>query len=444
VVLIFAGPIGYYEKFNVWKDSVEEAGWKRSQLIWINAYNQGRSGPQLARLLGTSMLMGWEWPKDADLRYLPAGRVNWPARGAELLLVILVAGCLPWPGRWRMGSSAQTRVPGNSARDPALRSTSEPAWEQPETQWRILLWLCLWIVIPAYCFYCRSMPGFAGPRDGWQWLIHQAPLLNHGWIWVLPVLLAGFAICYRRTRLLALRAAGLLAVLGIVIGLCQVIALVMTSLSEAALEAGKPWESLWVPRYMGFIWPMLAVAVAALLMRLPTRGLRGAAIVFLLGLNLGIGCFRIFGQTEPPVDLMAADVFDAEEASHHTLTWTHLAASQDSPGSENIYGEPGQYYLQMLENKPMDPVLFRLAVAQRKSKNPGLRAMPWDREMPADVRRIILWSEYDLSGQVQVVEPRVPPDWKLQSDQLFIARDCWIWQDLARYRRSVYVKSAED
>ncbi len=78
-------------------------------------------------------------------------------------------------------------------------------------------------------------------------------------------------------------------------------AIVMASQSAAATKAGKPWESIWVPRYIGFVWPMLAVAAArALLMRLPTKWVRGAAIVFLLGLNLGIGSFRILGQTEPP------------------------------------------------------------------------------------------------------------------------------------------------
>jgi len=61
--------------------------------------------------------------------------------------------------------------------------------------------------------------------------------------------------------------------------------------------------------------------------------------------------------------------------------------------------------------------------------------------MPADVERIILWSQYDSSGKVVAVEPRVPPDWKLGSEEWFMARDCWFWEDLARYRRSVYVRA---
>jgi hypothetical protein len=222
------------------------------------------------------------------------------------------------------------------------------------------------------------------------------------------------------------------------IGLCQAMAIVMASQSEAATKARNPWTSMWVPRYIGFIWPMLAVAVAAMLMRLPTKWVRGIAIVFLLCLNLGIGSLRVLGQTEPPVDLMAADFFEAENPSNHTIAWTHLRMSMEYPGGENIFGEPGEYYLQMLENKPTDPVRFMESMYVRR--NPGLRRMPWDRSMPSDVNRIILWSEYTSAGRVLAAEPTLPKDWKLQSDAWYQARDFWIWKDLSRYRRSVFVK----
>ena len=203
-------------------------------------------------------------------------------------------------------------------------------------------------------------------------------------------------------------------------------------------QAGKPWQSLWVPRYIGFIWPMLAVAAATLVMRLPTNWVRIPAITLLLAINLGVGSFRIFGQTEPPVDLMAADAFSAQDAAHHTIIWTHLMPSMQNPGSANLYGEPGQYYLQLLENTPTDPVEFRKTLIERQKDIPGWRNMPWNRDLPADVDQIILWTEYRANGESIGPDPVPHSPWKLQTNQWFQARDCWIWKDLDKYRRSVY------
>jgi 4-amino-4-deoxy-L-arabinose transferase-like glycosyltransferase len=465
--LILAGPVGYYEKFNRWEDRVDQDGWRDSGLQWIGAYNYGRTGPELFRYLGTTMLMGWEWPKDADLKPaaaqqsfnainpIPPERFNWPARGAELLLVIFIACCLPWPRRWRNKiHKVQTPVPryseepDSSPLNPALRITSEPASPE-EPQWRIALWLSLWIALPLYGFYCRSMPDFSAPIDWWHWLVDEFPILllpaHHHWIWIpiglLVAALAALTICYQALRPAVFRGFALLLVLAIFFGLCQAMAIVMVSLSNKAAEDGQPWQSLWVPRYIGFIWPMVAVAVAMLLMRLPTRPARTAAAIILLSMNLGIAAYRIFGQTEPPVNLMAADAFDAETPSQHALLWTHLKPSGESPGGANLYGQVGEYYLELLRNKPTDPITFLTNMRLRQPLNLGFRQSPWDRPIVADIHRIIVWREYDPKGDPYPTERTSPsPDWKIETDQWFYARDCWIWQDLDRYRRTVYVR----
>src|SRR5262249_39113097 len=67
-------------------------------------------------------------------------------------------------------------------------------------------------------------------------------------------------------------------------------------------------KSLGVPRSLGVIWPALAIGACTLLMRLPTRWVRGAALVFLLGVNLTQGLAHIFADCEPPIDVMVADI----------------------------------------------------------------------------------------------------------------------------------------
>ncbi len=422
IVVILSGPIGYYEKFNTWVQRSDE-DWDRSGLQWIPAYNYGRSGPQLVRYLGSTLLTGWEWPKDLDVPNIPADRVNWPRRGFESLIGILILGCLPWPLAWRRS------VPGDSFEPP----------------WRIAFWLSLWIVIPTYGFYCHSVTDFATPVDWWHWLPLAASRMQQRALLILiGLLLTGTAAAvfqFPMIRPAVWRGAKLLTVIAAVIALCWLVAMVSTSMAKSAEAAGKPWESLWVPRYLGFIWPMLTVAVAAVLMRLPTRPVRWTAIGFLLGLNLAMGCYRIIGQTEPPVDRMAADWFAAESPANHTLIWTHMPRGGEAPGTANLYSEPAEYYLELLENKPTDPVQFRVNFIKRLQQSAWMWRMPWDNPVPDAVTRIVFWSQYDSSDDSS--EPFDPPaGWKLQSDDWYQARDCWIGQNLARYRRSVFVKTA--
>jgi 4-amino-4-deoxy-L-arabinose transferase-like glycosyltransferase len=435
--LIVAGPIGYYEKFNRWEDNVDEMGWKRSQLEWIAAYNYGRTGPELARFLGTTFLMGWEWPKDADLHNIPPARMVWPERAAEVLLVIFAAAALPWPERWKSSTVVLSVEAGGGA----------GVGSGPEPQWRLVLWLCFWILLPTYGFYCRSMGNFETPGDWLRRLVEAAPALRHDWFWVfvsgMVLFVAWLAGRFVEVRPKVVRGLALLVVGAAVLGVMQVVGLVMRAEAKAAIESGKPWVSLWVPRYLGFVWPMLAIAAAGLLLRLPTRGLRWAAICFVLGLNCGVGSLRIFGQTEPPVDRMAADAYEAEKPGQGTVFWAHLRPSRDAPGGANIYGEPGEYYSQLLEKRVIDPVLFRRYVQERRRADFGLRRMPWDQPMGTETRKILFWSEYNAQGKVLAVEPTVPSNWKLVSDEWFVARDCWIWEDVGEYRRSVYVRVGE-
>src|SRR5690606_8357069 len=84
----------------------------------------------------------------------------------------------------------------------------------------------------------------------------------------------------------------------------------------------KPADgSVWMPRYLAFIWPAAALGLSALLMRLPTRPLRWAAIGVVIAVNLGQIYGRVFLGNEPPLDRAVADVL-ADTNDPATLTFT--------------------------------------------------------------------------------------------------------------------------
>jgi hypothetical protein len=207
------------------------------------------------------------------------------------------------------------------------------------------------------------------------------------------------------------------------------------------VAAGKPWESLWVPRYIGFIWPAFAMAVAVLIMRLPTRPVRIFAVAFLLGINLAVAGLRIFGQTEPPVDLMARDSVIAQDPSHHTLVRMDIAHGEQYPGGGNLFSGPGEYYLDILSGTPVDPPHFKAAIAPRERATRGGFSPFGPIVIPSAIDRLIVWNQYDLLQRVPPEEllPRLD-GWKLVSDSQYEARDCWIWADIATYRRREYVR----
>jgi hypothetical protein len=227
----------------------------------------------------------------------------------------------------------------------------------------------------------------------------------------------------------------------VMIFICWGIAIAMAAQAKAAVAAGKPWESLWVPRYIGFIWPAFAMAVAVLIMRLPTRPVRIFAVAFLLGINLAVAGLRIFGQTEPPVDLMARDSVIAQDPSHHTLVRMDIAHGEQYPGGGNLFSGPGEYYLDILSGTPVDPPHFKAAIAPRERATRGGFSPFGPIVIPSAIDRLIVWNQYDLLQRVPPEEllPRLD-GWKLVSDSQYEARDCWIWADIATYRRREYVR----
>jgi hypothetical protein len=428
VGIITAGPIGYYEKFNTWKDRVDE-DWRYSELEWIKIYNIHRGGPELTRYLGTSMLMAWEWPRASIQPTIQPVRVNVPIALFSILIAMLIAGAIPWPHHWR----------GNPGLEPP-----------PQPRWRAVFWLTAWLVVPTYCFYCRSITNFASPLDWLAWLADLLPadvldlLRDHQWPWAGLGIAAGAVIIAMisrpMSRSLLTRGFELLAVFAGVFAVLWGIYEAAAPAAQAAAVAGKPWESVWVPRYLGVIWPALALIVAALLMRLPTKPVRISAIAIFFAINLFFGGARIFAQTEPPVQQMATDAVDAKDLANHTLLWTNLSMAQRAPGGGTLPGECGMYYIQSLEHSPMSPEIFKTETRQLVRQYTSIFPLPLNFDIPANARRMIVWNQYGPTQGPSIFE-RALPDWKLKSDTTCTVRDFWTWQDLAKYRRREYVRT---
>jgi hypothetical protein len=389
-----------------------------------------------------------------------------------MMLMLLAVACLPWPGKRGRGPFS----PGKTVPVPVIsekrgrgrffagKKVPVPFFAKeasgPQPQWRVLLWLGMLIVLPVYGFYCHASIDFTGPVEWWRWLEDQhAQLKQLWWLWAAvgviflirlaepfsdqPIRSAiGESCCW------ILRSLLLVGVIAVIVGLCWAIDIAMTAQQRAAIEAGKGWQSLWVPRYLGFVWPALIVAIAALLMRLPTRPLRIAAIIFFLGINLAVGSIRLFDQTEPPVDFMAADYLTAADSTSRTLVRMDIDRGAQYPGGGNLFGGPGEYYLDLLGHVTTDPPGFQQSILRRQRF--GFFPSRSMSSIPTGINRIIVWNQFNLPSMYGTNTPwrfrardeivARTPGWHLVDEQEFMARDCWIWEDLAMYRRRVYAR----
>src|SRR5206468_8185515 len=165
---------------------------------------------------------------------------------------------------------------------------------------------------PAYATYCISVaqtgrrnidnfvPNFASPLD---WL-------NPPWVAIIILVLLSIAFFFSdqswRKRINNALAAVLAA--ACVFAICIAVYLHLRSANLHAILGGDRWHSVWMPRYLGIVWPAMAIIVSVLLLRLPTRPLRAVAVGFFVGINLALFGARVFASSEPPADRIAADV----------------------------------------------------------------------------------------------------------------------------------------
>jgi 4-amino-4-deoxy-L-arabinose transferase-like glycosyltransferase len=428
-LIILSGPIGYYTKFNLWNQHVDERGWNVSGIEWVDGETRGKDGIDLARSAGTSYLMGWSWPQPDEEEYILPWLVSGPKLCSQILLSIFIVALFPWPLVTRPN-----------------RRGDRP----PQPQWRVFLWLTAWIVLPAYVFYCHSIDDFVSPIDWLTTVMADVPsiLIRHPWLWYAMGTVAVAAVIAAAVRVAASRAVivrGLqwTATAAAIWAACLGIYKICLVLSTEAQLADRAWHSIWIPRYIGFVWPAIALATAAIIMRLPTRPVRAAAIFFLLAINLAFGAARVFGGTEPPVDRMAVDAFAGQDFRGSVATYVDVRRGDPTPAGGTLMTNCGKYYLQMLAwRQPMTPDLFMGSLADfrlRRGSDP--RAIAQEINRSRRTNRLIVWDEIpsEILAQTDTLGPMLK-GWTLIHEDWYRVQEFWDFTNRGTFRRREYVR----
>jgi hypothetical protein len=198
-------------------------------------------------------------------------------------------------------------------------------------------------------------------------------------------------------------------------------------------------RDVWNARYLGIIWPPLAVVTALLILRLPHPHLRGAAIALLIGANVLQYALRVSVESGIPVDQIARDVAIASKSDGKIAT---VVAVKNDPantslgGNGGIFDFPGRYYLAIENRLHLRPKQLR---DQPFPKN--FKLLTDVAEIRSSARRLILWTDADKN------EPRLlsslEPAWRKISAQEHAVRDFWCWRKAFRCRRSVYERAVD-
>lgn len=490
-VLIAAGPAYYYWQFNDYiqrtgllavpttspTDTAEqEPDWRSSGIQWVQRYNEGISPGELALNSATSHLLGVQWPRErVDPGYFTAPPPTWFVNGlhvaAAWLGLTLVAAALPWK-----------------------RNRPMP--------WQGAMVLAVWVVVPTYgVFYCRSFRDFAAPWDGVptdlrMWLTAAgaaAALVALGTMWrglrpVLAVLLlvgglglVGYGIYIGgwnwrtavvgwlavpwalgvvvaaaaagaflgsgdtlRTRLRGLAKFSVAA--SVVLGLCAACWAFWTW-QQARVPEGS-WQSIWMPRYIGVIWPGLVLAVAALLDRLPLAAWQWASVAVLAGLNTAQITARLVVQTEPPHSLMAADFVQHQQ---NPDSFRVIYGLTDRPGLRmGGWDLPLSVHLHIATGLSMPPEDIFASRIVRELRFPADRPT---REVARGLSRqppevLVIWQR--LGNGVEPSEPlRAGVEgglagWRLADQQRFTQYQFWTWREGHTWVRWEYHPAADD
>jgi hypothetical protein len=297
-------------------------------------------------------------------------------------------------------------------------------WSETWELWQRYEWSTLFLKP-----WGQRLAQFAGaftPGNLNPWVITGLAVLLVSWLAVPPY-------SWRRAH----SAAKLFALAALIFSICVIVRFVT-----------EPFPgSVWMPRYLGFIWPAFAIVVCALLMRLPTRPLRWGAIALLLIVNLGQHWGRVFAGSEPPVEQMAADVVSSQPPSD-SRCYMDFSLTGPEPGEGAIFSPCGRYYLSILSGKPISPyeLLPRRTFEQKFEIWTPRIIPPFElyvvntiQDAPA-IKRIIVWDNL-RPGQVRTTDhigQKLSGQWKLISMDEHHVRDHWTWKDLITARRRVY------
>lgn len=468
VAIMAAGPYGYYRYFNRYSDKLDRQGLAGGGLHWVEPYNAGRNAMDLLLFTTTAHLYSWEWTRPRDADQINPSALRWLKIAGIVILSLLALGALPWPREWTGFPTAGMSPPPNGVDAPMFR------WP------RALAILMAWLVLPAYAFYCMSMRNFIAPPEAIAALIlketprvewptfranstetwsgasqqFQAQFSRSNlrvpqkwWQWVflvgsIPAAVAWFILSAATWRQRFRKLGLLLAMVLTLLVICTIIYLVVLNLARYP-------GSVWMPRYLGMVWPALAIAVAVFLLRLPTRPLRWTAIALLVVVNLAVFSARVFASSEPPTPLMARDLLDSQPDDAKVRMYYAIPSLRlGSPGSGMLGSVPGAYYLTVFSGRPTNPQEMIGAFQGGRFGNfkRWTSLLPLPTYVAGDVSRspqletIIVWEKFNREriDESDAIAEKLGPSWRRREGKLFPVRDHWTWRNLMTCRRRVY------
>jgi hypothetical protein len=437
VLIMLAGPVGYYYDFNRFLERVDERGWNGTGIEWVQRYNEGRSGPSLVEYTATAYLTSWEWPRMVDFSAIAPRTLRLLTAATCSIAVVLALGLLPIPRARKLNPL------------PVIGG------------WRCGLWLSLWLAVPPYAFYCVSMKDHVGPRS---WLNVSLDFLHHS-PWVAAVLIAlsvGWIVVVGSSwRDRTVRILQFLAILCVTLAAIQAFYWIYPKIDAVLAKHSEGWRehtSVWMPRYIAVVLPAFLIIITALLWRLPTRPLRWGAISLLVIVNLALYGCRVFAGSEPPSGMIAQDLLDSQKAengdgSMRAYFQSSMQAFGAGPGEVSVRSDVIRYYMVILSPRStlvsgppnqMTDAEFRYRV------RPGRMIwLTFTGYIINEVRRspkmqtFVTWEKLDPREVDLTDKPldALEPDWKLADEKTFAVRDHWRWMDYCVLRRRVYVRT---
>ncbi len=504
LAVIAAGPIVYYTQFNKCRDRTAERG-EFAGISWLSQRNEGAGAPELIADSAAAFYYKFTFLQESDNpRVAPPQNVLSAAIIAlTTILALLTVGLLPW----------------RKATDPVPPTTLEPWWRP--TLWlgtwivvSCYLFYCISIRHPiaprdwawafhefigyhwlgltllilgatvAISFFPRVQ---IGVLIGWVLLaagllvyalatpvtdgVLRSRVIVDQWLsllfdwrmaWPTLVLLPAVAIA-RSAPTLRQRGFHLLMAALIVAGLYLVLNAmhaVCTATIDGMIEKGVTPSSIWIPRYLGFIWPAVAIVTAVLLVRLPVWPLRWAAIMAFCAANLFVAWHRVYDPNEPPLDRIVADIYMGTDQKSSVRTFVKPVRMSGGPGAGSLEYGVGPYYAY---SSRTDLVLSPSIVAHWNMNYlplPNITVAPrligYLVRNSTHVNRVITWQPIYPSSDLPADENATLPDpnepdavlrrlgskWKLEREEMFPVRYHWSWGELYVYRRREYVKIA--
>ncbi|MHB1155773.1 MAG: glycosyltransferase family 39 protein [Phycisphaerales bacterium] len=212
----------------------------------------------------------------------------------------------------------------------------------------------------------------------------------------------------------------------------------------AAAHGGKAWQSIWMPRYLGVVYPAVLVVSAAMFMRLPRGWMRWGAVGLWVGLNLTQGLARVEADTEPPFDVAGRDAWVVHEDK--TVGLVLDAFDQPVPGAFQSR-ERVSYYLDMSAGKMESKEDFdrgaRLREVQRL-RRPNEQRLKQYLESHTGVRKLIVWERFGPDKTAEQTDEgamkTLGAEWTMTEKTIYRTRQFWTWREGLWYRRMVYEK----